>query len=230
MVCEYLDNFFKGIPFNEKLFDEEKKVDIIIKPDVAHPASIKATKSCKNIEAGIIDDFIALLVKKDINLVCFDFDNTIANPEYTEEYIESPKNIAKRLSPLFIKLANKLNENFIYVAIVTFNMNRNIEPGVNCVLDIPAPVFAREDSRLATGKMWHLDSAIQYFNKRTNLNDDLGIKPINVLLIDDDPMNISNAKRQNYHTINNEQVITLDNLIRFVDTMPCSPPSSPRSS
>lgn len=168
------------------------------------------------IEDRIIDEFISALVKKDVRLCCFDFDMTVVDPKYSYEF-QTPQDVCKRLSHLFIKLAKKLLKSGIFVTIVTYNSSPLIKPSISSMIGYDTPVFSRDDHRLETGKAWHLDQAIQFCNSKFNTSDRFGMRPQNVLLIDDDPNNAMNAARTGFHVINNKSVICLDDLVGFIN-------------
>ena len=191
MSCLYLDNFFNGIK------NDVTTLNFIPRKPVSF-------------ETKILDAFIEHLKKKEIHLVCFDFDNTLVDSQYGKEFY-NPTNVRKRITPLFHKLVELLTANNIDISIVTYNMN----PVLLHAFD-PFPIFQREDSRLGTGKGWHLDSAMQCFNESRHLEDTNGIRSTNVLLLDDDPMNTQIATRSGFHCINNEHVFTLKDLAMFI--------------
>jgi hypothetical protein len=164
----------------------------------------------------ILQRFVQHLIKQGIQLVCFDFDQTIVNTMYTPEF-RTPENICKRISPLFIKLGKMLLDNGIAVSIVTFNVNPNIGPAVSNLLGTKINVFARNDSEIGTGKSWHLDSAIRAYNKSMEKDDRTGLRPQNVLFLDDDFENIKIATRAGYNCIPNPAVISLDDIVHYIE-------------
>jgi hypothetical protein len=165
----------------------------------------------------IIDQFVDFIRNMEIQLACFDFDNTIiySDDESWKNHI-CPGNIAREISPLWIKLARKLLNEGISVNIVTYNENKHIEEAVCRVLEHDIYLVARSDHELATGKSYHLDKCIEQFNQTMGVPDKYGIRPSNVLFADDDDVNQNVAIRNGYNVIKNKAVITLDDLVDFM--------------
>jgi hypothetical protein len=226
MSCLFLDNFFNGVKNDTSRLNITHhslpihRSAIIDEPPITDTGdggeeALMGTKKM-GLEDEIIYRFVQHLISQGIHLVCFDFDMTLVDPVHTQEFYNS-YNILRRITPLFYKLGLALLANAINIAIVTFNMNPEIEGAVSQLFQHPIKVYAREDSKLYTGKCWHLDNAIKAFNKRMHISDGVGIRPLNVLFVDDDPMNIEVATRAGYNCINNQHVISLDDLVRYIE-------------
>lgn len=248
MSCLYLDNFFNGIKNdpselsisykNLKLSGEHlngvqgiqsredvegiqsresEKIETSSTSSEDNLKEVKYPPQRVSLEDEIINRFVDHLINLDIHLVCFDFDMTIVDPIYTPEFFNA-ENIMARITPLFYKLGMVLLNNAIDIAIVTFNMNQEIESAVSQMFQYPVKVYARQDHELFTGKGWHLDGAMRAFNKRMNISDKDGLRPTNVLFVDDDRVNIEIATRAGYNCINNRHVISLDDLVKFIES------------
>lgn len=198
--------------------EEEEQTRTDENPPLTPAATTSARPQVKKmgLEEEIIYRFVQHLISQDIHLVCFDFDRTIVDPRFTQEFIH-PLNIYNRLSPLFIKLGKMLLENGFNITIVTFNINPNIEPAISGAFRTPINVFARDDHLAETGKSFHLDSAIKAYNSRMQIDDKNGLRPQNVLFFDDDDNNTEIATRSGYNCINNPNVICLDDLVRYIE-------------
>ncbi len=182
----------------------------------------------QSISDRIVMQFVRHLKKLGIKIVAWDFDDTIVDTDYTPEFY-NPINICNRISPLFVTIAQKLLEADIGIAIVTYNDNPHIGPAVSHLLGIYTPVFARADHEIHTGKSWHLTETIQFFNQMLDIADTPDkLTSKNVLLIDDQLPNISVAKINGYSCIACKKVITLDELVNFIDEGGLPPPLPPR--
>lgn len=199
---------------NTDIEDDEEYLDDAVDMDSSTSEEIN-NKNYIEDEDEIINTFIQCLKKNKIYLVCFDFDSTIVNTDYNPEFFD-PNNVCKRITPLFYKIVRLLLSNKIDVSIVTFNLNPNIQRAM-LSMKLPIKVFAREDSSLSTGKGWHLDNAMHFYNIKYNIDDRDGIRPSNILFIDDDPNNIEIAVRAGYRCINNPDVFTLNDLVMFMN-------------
>jgi hypothetical protein len=202
MECLYLENFFSGLPIKNYAPLPLEKITV--------------SKKLIGLEHEILNRFIEKLKEQNIKLACFDFDMTVVDSVFTREFF-CADNIILRLSPLFGKIADLLIDNKIEISMVTFNKNPEIQDAISSFIEYPVSVFAREDSRLHTGKGWHLDNAIRTFNKKNDITDKEGLRPSNVLFVDDDPINVEIATRAGYNCINNPNVISLDDLVKYIE-------------
>jgi hypothetical protein len=177
--------------------------------------NLRYLKLGKNADSRTIDAivgmFIRYLVSQEVKLVCFDFDGTMVDPIYTQEFFK-PKNIANRVTPLFQRLVNAMLGNEIDVAIVTFNLNPCLQPAIKKCMNLPITVFARDDSRLGTGKLWHLKSAMSAYEEFFKTS----IKPRNVVLFDDDPVNVEIAIGMGFNCVHNKTVIKPEDLVGYM--------------
>ncbi len=199
----FLDNFFKGIKFDvSSLFVNKEETKEKVSLDIREVT-----------DDVLVEEFIKNLLDKGIKLVCFDFDNTIVDSDYTEEF-NHPKRIVNRISPLFFPLATLMLINDIDVAIVTFNLNPLIAEALQKVMKLPIHVYARDDSQKMTGKTFHLNLAMTAYEKK----HEQSIKPCDVLLVDDDPTNAAIAHRLGFNCINNQEIICPNDLIEFIES------------
>lgn len=244
MTTNILDNFFNGVktkvqqiikvpnvPLNPKRLQLqlESNEQIEIENDTINQTKNNVGTSGKNInlldihdeeiglEQSIIKNFVNALKQKGIKLACFDFDDTIVNREYNREF-NDPVNISKRLDRLFLKLAFHLMKNGIYITIVTYNLNPLIEDALKKTCQHRIPVFSRCDDQIKTGKTWHMDKSIQYCNHKLGVDYMNGLRSSNVILFDDNPENCEIAIRGGYNVVPNKSVITLDDLLRFIQS------------
>lgn len=224
-----LSNFLNGIqppsvPWQEV---QEKWIHKLtsVSSSSSSPRTALRSGKVRGIEENIVKGFINVLLDQDVQLACFDFDNTIVNPDHNVEF-ETPSAIARRICPLFVRLAKELMDAGVMVIIVTYNNNPHICNALTSLLGAYIPVFSRADHNAETFKSWHLDRGIEYFNGLMKLSDQNGLRPKNVLLVDDDPDNAMNATRLDYKVIHNPTVLTLDDLIKYIDRAPSSPRSS----
>lgn len=105
----------------------------------------------------IVRDFVTCLERHQIQLVCFDFDETIT------------VNGKRFVSKTFSYLAQQLHERGIRMAITTFNMGFDIESLLrrkNIPVDeAPIPVIRRVSQLdFAFGKYWHITQAMKFFD------------------------------------------------------------------
>ena len=209
-------NIRKNINDNNANMDNNANIDDnIYGNNSASNSSASLKQQPLKLEDEIIMRFVGHLKKQGVRLVCFDFDQTIVNTSYNHEF-RTPANICRRVSPLFTKLGLMLLENGINVSIVTFNINPYIGPAISELLGTKIACFSRNDSETETGKGWHLDNTIKLYNSRMQIGDKMGIRPENVLFLDDDFENIKIAIRSGYNCIHNENVIRLDDLVHYI--------------
>jgi hypothetical protein len=123
---------------------------------------------------GVAKSFVSCLIKHNIRLVCFDFDETIT------------MDAQRTLSPMFIQLVKLLPEAGIFVVVTTLNTRFDIASFL-ARHGIYIKVFARADLQdLFIGKQWHIQEALSYVNSFL-------VTPIlwhQILLIDDLPNNV----------------------------------------
>lgn len=177
----------------------------------------------------IFDVFAKLLKSLGVQLVSFDFDNTLVvspDPENKKKIKEDAVAIARyrqRITPLFEKLVKALRKQGIYVSICTYNTSRRLKMAFDNIHNdgIVLPVYARNDTRVGTGKIWHLMQSMQSLNNhlRKKLKDQFSpLRPCHVLLFDDLKENGDTADHMGFHFIHNKSVITEQDLHDFVNS------------
>jgi hypothetical protein len=171
------------------------------------------------LENSIILQFVNTLKNKGIKVACFDFDDTIVDVNYNNEF-DDPVNISKRVCSLFLKLARYLIENRIFVTITTFNGNPLISEALSKTCGYKIPVFFRQDHTIGTGKMWHIQQSLNYAHNKMKLNPltGNGLQTSNVILFDDNPDNQIIARTMGCNVVDNQHVITLDDLLKFIQS------------
>lgn len=151
-----------------------------------------------------IRNFVRLIKSVGIELVCFDFDETIT------------VNGKRFVSNTFRMLVDELTRNGIHLAIATFNMGYDIQsllvrkqvmkPGV------PFPIFRRVlPQDFVMGKYWHICQAMTFF--KLPLQDTK-----RVLLVDDVQNNVEWARRFGICAleVQRRRGLSLDDLLRCI--------------
>ena len=149
----------------------------------------------------VVENFVQCLLDHGIQLVCFDFDETIT------------VNKKRFISKTFLLLTKALARNDIDMAITTFNTGFNIQDfllhkGLHEEKHLVFPIVRKFCPYGSTrGKCWHILQAMKYFSV-TN--------PAQVLLIDDLPANVDQARAFGFRAleVQRKRGLTIDDLLR----------------
>lgn len=167
---------------------------------------------------SVLDGFVKRLCHQGTNLVLLDFDKTLVGAStHPNGQYNSVAEIQRAVTPLFLPLLQRLKKNGISVALATFNLNPLIEPAICALANSNIPVYAREDSRLGTGKLWHCLTAMHDLDRAYGRSHRQRTIPSQVVLIDDDPHNIHVAHTLGFGTVANPDVLTAKDLRDHLD-------------
>lgn len=151
----------------------------------------------------VVQDFTMCLKRHGIQLVCFDFDETIT------------VNGKRFVSKIFRLLFDTLRENHIHMAITTFNMGYDIKSlllkkGLHPPALRMIPIIRRaSDMDLSFGKFWHILEAMKNYS--------LPFQSCSkVLLIDDVKNNVIWARRFGFCAleVQRKKGLSVDDLLR----------------
>lgn len=185
-------------------------------------------KSFKSAKGSIFDKFAQLLKSMGVQLVSFDFDNTLViSPDVENKHKIKDDEVAvaryrQRITPLFERLVKALRKQGIFVSICTYNTSRRLKMAFNNIHGdgIVIPVYARNDTRAGTGKLWHLMQSMQSLNnylRKKHGEEFSPLRPCHVLLFDDLKENGDAAEHMGFHFIHNKNVITEQDLQDFIN-------------
>lgn len=167
---------------------------------------------------SVLDQFVKRLCHQGTNLVLLDFDKTLVGAStHPNGQYNSVAEIQRAVTPLFLPLFKQLEKHGISVALATFNLNPLIEPAICALANSNIPVYAREDSRLGTGKLWHCLTAMHDLDRAYGRSHRQRTVPSQVVLIDDDPHNIHVAHTLGFGTVANSDVLTGKDLRDHLD-------------
>jgi predicted HAD superfamily phosphohydrolase YqeG len=181
----------------------------------------------RNDEDEIVEEFAQLLVDLGIQLINFDYDNTLVetpDPKFPQKIKDDKMAIQRyrqRITPLFAKLIKAFREKGLYFSICTYNVSKRLKLAFENIYGdgMSIPVYARNDKRNGTGKLWHMMQPMQSLNN--NLRKKYGenykpLRPQNALLIDDLHDNIATCEQMGFNFIHNKSVITKQDLADFI--------------